>query len=344
MKSIFGMTSYGLEAVGAEELAEVPGITVTETDYRRITAQCDESALAALLDLRTLDDLYIDIATWDNIKHTRDMLPELEERFRKLDLKLAAKTCAMVRPIPAEPIFSVTSSFVGKRNYNTDEIKTAVAEAITIRQNWRYTPDDREADLNVRLFIVKETAYIGLRLGKHPLHERDYKRIERPGALKPSVAAAMLRLADVQPGMKLLDPCCGTGSILIEGSRMGATAHGGDIEAEAVKATQSNIAAAKVQVEVEKWDARKLPLADHSTDRIVTNLPWGRQIAVDDELVSFYGDVCREMERVLAPGGKLAVLTSLPHLVKFKGLQPDQAIDIALFGQHPTIAIYTAAD
>jgi tRNA (guanine6-N2)-methyltransferase len=341
VKPVFAMTTYGLETISEEEMVAVPGVTLTETGYRRIAAHCEAPSLSALLDLRTVDDVYLDVAIWDTIRHTRDALKVLEEHFLRLDLKPAAKTCATIRPISANPIFSVTASFIGKRNYNGDELKRAAAAGIETRCGWHYTVDDREADLNVRLFIVNETAYVGMRLGKYPLHERDYKRIERPGALKASVAAAMLKIARVQPGMRLLDPCCGTGTILIEGAQIGAVARGGDIEIEAVQAAQANITAAGVQAAVEEWDARTLALPDQSVDRIVSNLPWGRQIKVDDELVTFYENICREMERVLAPSGRLAVLTSLPDLLHFPGLQPEQTLEISLFGQRPTIAAFS---
>ena len=116
-----------------------------------------------------------------------------------------------LRPLPPEPRYSITASFVGRRNYSSDEIKRTIAEGISSILPWRYTADDREADLNLRLFIDHETAYVGVRLGEHPLHERAYKVAERPGSLKPSVAAAMLRLADVQPGQRLLDPAAAAG-------------------------------------------------------------------------------------------------------------------------------------
>ena len=44
---------------------------------------------------------------------------------------------------------------------------------------------------------------------------------------------------------------------------------------------RANAAAAGVDVPIEQWDARALPLPDRSVERVVTNLPWGRQVAVD---------------------------------------------------------------
>ena len=339
MTDIFALTTRGLETISAAELAELPGLSVTETAYRRVTAQVDGS-LAPLLSLRTVADAYLDLGTWTGISHTRDTLAVIQWYAAQIDLAAAAQTVAPLRPLPAEPLFSVTASFVGKRNYNTDEIKRNVAAAIKEAYGLHYSADDRLADLNVRIFIEHEQAYIGLRLAKSPLHERPYKLAERAGALKPSVAAAMIRLAAAMPGQRLLDPCCGSGTILIEAALLGFAAQGGDSDDEAVAAARSNAQAAGVAVSLKSWDARALPLVAGSVERVVSNLPWGRQIAVDDALERLYAEICAEAERVLAPGGKAVLLTSNPALLRFTALPPSSLIEISLFGQTPTICVF----
>ncbi len=341
MTPIFVLTTRGLESISAAEIAELEGVTVTETSYRRIAADCDGS-LAPLLGLRTVDDVYLDLAHWEGVFHTRDMLAQFNAWSDHLDVQQAAIDCRQVRPIPLKPAFSVSVSFIGKRNYTADEVKTAVADSIIFTHGWTYTADDREANLNIRIFVEHEEAYVGVRLGSHAQHERLYKMVERPGALKPTVAAAMLRLVDVQPGQRLLDPCCGSGTILIEAALMGASVQGGDNDPEAIKATRENMKDAAVQGQIEQWDARVLPLRDGSNKRIVTNLPWGRQTFVNEELGSFYAQVCSEMERIIAAEGRIAILTSTPHLLHFNDLQLIQSLEISLFGQNPTISVYSA--
>mgnify|MGYP000719333983 CR=1 FL=1 len=190
MIKIFSLTTRGLEAVSAGEMAEIPGLTVTETAYRRVAGMVEGSA-ASLLNLRTVDDVYMDIGMWQGVGYTRSMLGDIEARSQQLDLTGAAQVCATVRSISPQPLFSVTASFVGKRNYSADEIKNAVRCGIHDSYGWTYTADDREADFNVRIFIEHDVAYVGLRLGKSPLHERAYKHAQRAGSLKPSVAAAI---------------------------------------------------------------------------------------------------------------------------------------------------------
>ncbi|MBA3874137.1 MAG: methyltransferase domain-containing protein [Anaerolineae bacterium] len=341
MTKIFILTTRGLESISAAEIAELDGVTVTETSYRRIAAECSGS-LAPLLGLRTVDDIYLDLAHWEGVFHTRDMLAQFNAWSDRLDVQQAAINCRQVRPIPLKPIFSVSVSFIGKRNYTADEVKNSVSDSITFTHGWTYTADDREANLNIRVFVEHEEAYVGVRLGSHAQHERLYKMVERPGALKPTVAAAMLRLVDVQAGQRLLDPCCGSGTILIEAALMGASIQGGDNDPEAIKATRVNMKDAGVQGEIEQWDARVLPLRDGSNKRIVTNLPWGRQTFVNEELGSFYMQVCGEMERIVAAEGRIAILTSTPDLLHFNYLQLIQSLEISLFGQNPTISVYGA--
>src|SRR5215470_3367782 len=90
-----------------------------------------------------------------------EILALLRDLSSQLDLRAAAAGCARLRRIPRAPAFSVTASFVGKRNYCVGEIKSALSEGIMANHGWRYTDDDGAADLNVRVFIENNIAFIG---------------------------------------------------------------------------------------------------------------------------------------------------------------------------------------
>jgi 23S rRNA G2445 N2-methylase RlmL len=341
MIRIFALTTRGLETVSAEEIATLPGVTVEQTSYRRVGATCSGS-LKPLLGLRTADDVFIDVATWLGIDHRRGALAALNDMSAQIDLYKAAAVCSGIRPVHRPPTFSVTASFVGKRNYSTDEIKETCARGIGVSHyGWAYTEDDREADLNVRLFIEHETARVGVRLGREPLQNRPYKQVHVPGSLKPPVAAALHRLAEAAPGLRVLDPCCGAGTILIEGAMGGSEAQGGDNDPGAVAAAKANANAADVRAKVRLWDAGALPIADSSVDRVVSNLPWGRKVSVDSNLNTLYARIGTEVCRVLAPEGRAAILTNAPRLVNSWKLRCEKQIEISLFGQRPTITIFS---
>jgi 23S rRNA G2445 N2-methylase RlmL len=340
---LFAVTNRGLESISAEEMARLRGAQITQIAYRRVHAQYT-GPLANLLTLRTVDDLFIQLAEWQGIASHRSTLPLLEQLALDLDLWQATNLRAEIRPLSDTPTFSVSANFVGRRNYTTAEIKLTIAKSVESISGWRYTEDDRAGDINLRLFIDHETAWVGMRLATTPLHRRAYKQEHLPGSLKPSVAAAMLFVAAVAPSHSVLDPCCGVGTILIEAASLGATTSGGDSDVAALAAARSNAEAAGVQIDVHAWDARALPLAGATIDRLVTNLPWGRQVEVDSALSHFYLEACAEMERVLAKNGRIVLLTNLPHLVTFDHLILEKQIEISLFGQQPVILVYHQYD
>lgn len=336
---IFALTIRGLEEICAQEMAEVPGLAVRDSAYRRVLADY-ESLLPALLTLRTVDDVYLHLATWTGIARQREALERLKQYSTHIELEAAVAQLAGGRKTPPPPIFSVTASFVGKRNYNADEIKQAVAEGIALRTGWTYIRNDAPGAFNLRLFIEGQQALVGLRLSDYPLHQRPYKQSNIPGSTKPSLAAALVRLAEVAPGETVLDPCCGAGTILVEAALQGAIAQGGDLDPQAVTASLDNFQHAGLSATLQRWDARRLPLPGQSAACIISNLPWGRQVSVEAGLAEYYQAIAGEMRRVLAPGGRIVLLTNAPHQVYVPGAVLKQQIEISLFGQTPLIMIF----
>lgn len=339
MDKLFAVTTRGLEEISAGEMAQLPGLQVTGRAYRRVSAVYTGD-LSVLLGLRTVDDIFIDLAAWENIPPQRAALEQLTHNARRLRLAPALEAIRRLRPVAPAPAFSVTANFVGRRNYNAEEIKEAVAAGIRASTDWAYVPDD-ESEINLRLFLEHDQAYLGLRLAAAPLHRRPYKQANLPGSLKPTVAAAMLIHAGLLPGDSLLDPFCGAGTILIEAALLGAEASGGDQDYLAVEAARENAVRAGVSIPIEPWDARQLPLPGRSVPLVVTNLPWGRQVEAGEDPASFYEQACTEIERVLTSNGKVVCLTNLPHLLVFKRLRPASQTAISLFGQTPSILKYS---
>jgi hypothetical protein len=62
-------------------------------------------------------------------------------------------------------------------------------------------------------------------------------------------------------------------------------------------------------------------------------------VAAREALATFYRHTCSEMRRVLAPGGRIALLTSTPHLLDLRDVRSQKEIQISLFGQTPTIVV-----
>lgn len=335
--NILALTTRGLESISAAEMSTLPGMVSPQVAYRRVTAEY-QGALKHLLRLTTVDDVFIHLATWEGIGRPRDALRHLNQHSQGLDVAVAVGALRNLRPLDAAPAFSITASFVGKRNYTTAEIKQAVAEGVLAAQpGWRYVDDDRDAALNLRLFIEHETALVGLRIGATSLHRRPYKQHHLPGALKPSVAAAMLHVAGLEPGQRLLDPFCGTGTIVIEAAYQGAAAAGSDLAANALQMALADLNRAALYATFVQGDARQLPFRRACMDCVVSNMPWGKQVLNPQDLPTLYRASYAEMRRVIAPGGVIVLLTSTPELLPD---QPQIQIEISLFGETPKISLF----
>ncbi|MEM2322850.1 MAG: THUMP domain-containing protein [Candidatus Bathyarchaeia archaeon] len=122
--------------------------------------------------------------------------------------------------------------------------------------------------------------FFGLRLAeiKHrDLLERGLRRrvFFHPSAMTAKIARCMVNLAQAKPGNLLLDPFCGTGSILIEAGLIGCRTLGFDVKRRMVEGSLKNLRFFGIESTVAVADARFPPLHVRSIDRIVTDPPYG---------------------------------------------------------------------
>src|SRR5262249_39951081 len=159
------------------------------------------------------------------------------------------------------------------------------------------------------LTIDGATAVCGLRLSDRTMRHRSYKLEHLPASLRPTLAAAMVRLAGAGPNHVVLDPMCGAGTILAEQFELARQPRlvprhvwGGARDAAALRAATPNLRPLG-QAFLARWDATRLPLADQSVDRIISNPPFGKQLGRPEDIGPLYRQALREYDRVLRPGG-----------------------------------------
>jgi tRNA G10 N-methylase Trm11 len=147
----------------------------------------------------------------------------------------------------------------------------------------------------------------------------------------------MVRLAG-KPGEALLDPCCGSGTILAEPMQTGWQVHGIDIDLEAVQVARQNAKGATVRI----GDARELPFEEGAVDACVSNLPFGQQYEVQDGMDEWLSIVLGEMYRVTRPGGGRIVLLAprIPRAAFPSHLARAHRLPIRRLGTKTTIWAY----
>jgi tRNA G10 N-methylase Trm11 len=164
----------------------------------------------------------------------------------------------------------------------------------------------------------------------------------------------MVRLAAFAPGMTVLDPMCGAGTIAAETIELAKARRyqtvevlAGDIDKNAVFITKENLVGVGPAA-VTRWDARELPLAPGSVDRIVTNPPFGEQLSSPAEIPPLYTDIAREYDRVLKPGGRAVFLVSdqdtLADAIKRVRWVPVRRLRVRVLGMPAVVSVWQKPD
>jgi 23S rRNA G2445 N2-methylase RlmL len=205
--------------------------------------------------------------------------------------------------------FRVVTREVGSHQFRRRDIGRAVTDAIKAGWPGRWREVAEDADIEVWATLLKQELVCGVRLSGPEMRHRGRER-HMPAALRPALAAAMVWLTDPAPQDVFLDPLAGTGTLLLERAAAGPFAHlyGSDHTGEAVKNLRINTRQIGGEVTCERWDARSLPLPAESVNKVATNMPFGKQVALEQDLPTLYRGVLAEIGRVLRPGGCLVTL------------------------------------
>lgn len=222
-----------------------------------------------------------------------------------------------------------------EQRFRRTELRDAVLRAISAeRPRWRAADP---AELEIWVLEHHRTHFTsGLRLSDKKMRQRGEGRaVERHGALRPVIAAAMVHLVGTKPG-RLLDPCCGTGTILSEARAVGWDATGSDIDPESVAIARANVPDALI----EQADALQLPHQSGSFDAVVSNLPFGKQFRVDTDPKRWVSRALREAARVTRPGGQVTVLLPPPVPKDLAGLTLTESHPVHVLGTPARIWVY----
>ncbi|MFC2146626.1 class I SAM-dependent RNA methyltransferase [Acidobacteriota bacterium] len=128
--------------------------------------------------------------------------------------------------IPWSEFFSIRETFAIHANVSESPIthsgyaafllKDAIVDYFRKKYGKRPNVDPREADIRFGLNIRQDRAIISLDISGESLHRRGYRVAPVMAPMQETLAAAILRISAWQADKPLLDPMCGSGTILAE--------------------------------------------------------------------------------------------------------------------------------
>lgn len=99
-------------------------------------------------------------------------------------------------------------------------VKDAICDQLRETTGRRPTVDLKNPDVQLNLFIDKDRAVLSFDTSGQPLHKRGYRQDAGPAPLQETLAAALLKIASYNANEVTIDPCCGSGTLLIEAALM----------------------------------------------------------------------------------------------------------------------------
>jgi 23S rRNA (guanine2445-N2)-methyltransferase / 23S rRNA (guanine2069-N7)-methyltransferase len=118
------------------------------------------------------------------------------------------------------------ASQLSHERYAEQRVKDAIVDQLRERFGARPSVDTETPDLRVNLAVKRDRATLSLDLAGASLHRRGWRQGQGAAPLKENLACAVLIRGGWpeihRAGGSLLDPMCGSGTLLIEGARMAA--------------------------------------------------------------------------------------------------------------------------
>ncbi|ADB58505.1 tRNA (guanine(6)-N2)-methyltransferase [Archaeoglobus profundus] len=340
---IYATTTPGLEDVSANEI-ELLGGKVEEVRFGkgRVFLTGDLELVAKLNYLaRTLE---------------RVMILLRVEKFEKLDDIYRIVKEIDFSFIKPNQSFAIRPLRVGNHDFTSLDVGRVAGQAVIDSYmesgGVRLKVNLDEPDVIIRVDVINDEVYVGLdTTGDIALHRRGYRVYDHPAPLNPAIASALVMLSGWKCDEILLDPMCGSGTILIESAMMGrnippqklrddfqfvkiwgkeiledvkkyVTESDVDLNLVGIERFRKHLKGAKINSEVAgvadtidyvQGDATKLCLK--TADVVVTNPPYGLRIARKGMIEELYEGFLRSAKGIV---DRIVVITAEYRILKEK--------------------------
>ncbi|NOH27647.1 bifunctional 23S rRNA (guanine(2069)-N(7))-methyltransferase RlmK/23S rRNA (guanine(2445)-N(2))-methyltransferase RlmL [Vibrio mediterranei] len=143
-----------------------------------------------------------------------------------MDLYLAASSINWINHFHSSKKFIVdfngTNREIRNSQYGAMKVKDAVVDCFNKKNLPRPNISKDRADVRVHVRLHRDKALIGLDMVGSGLHQRGYRTEAGRAPLRETLAAAIVARSGWKQGQNMLDPMCGSGTLLIEAAMLAA--------------------------------------------------------------------------------------------------------------------------
>ena len=212
MKQLFATTARGFEELLKVELTEL-GATEYKIAQGGVHFQADDETLYRSL-------------LWSRLA-SRILLPIVNGKvYSDLDLYSIVTGQDWLSYFDEKATFFVdfngTNQEIRHTQFGAMRVKDAIVDYFERQGKARPNVDKDYPDVRIHAYLNKEELVVSLDLSGEALHLRGYREDTGQAPLRETLAAAIVLRSGWKKGTPLVDPMCGSGTLLIEAAQMEA--------------------------------------------------------------------------------------------------------------------------
>lgn len=202
----FAQIAGGLEELGSEELVSL-GAYEVKPIYRGIYFKADKYALYRIIYMSRLCSRILALLLRFDC-HSTKYLYKTAMNIDWHELLSKNSTFAVFA--------TVSNSKINHSQYAALCLKDAIVDYCRNKFGARPNVDTRNPDIRFNLHIENNKAAVSIDMSGGSLHRRGYRQVGVEAPMQETLAAAIIRLTGWQGEQPLLDPMCGSGTLLGE--------------------------------------------------------------------------------------------------------------------------------
>ena len=203
--NMIATAAFGIEAVVGQELKELGFEDVVIENGRCLFTTDEEGICKANLWLRSAERVFLEVGRFKAYSFA-----ELFDKVEELPWE---------RYIPEDGRFPVNAKSVKSKIFSLSDIQSISKKAIVKRLGSVYNIswfEEKGPEFPVHIAFLKDEVTVSIDTSGTGLHKRGYRAVGNEAPLKETLAAALVKISRWKPFIPLIDPMCGSGTILIE--------------------------------------------------------------------------------------------------------------------------------